>query len=264
MGRIGDKFAQLKKESKKALITFVTAADPSLDRTIELVKIMEKKGADIIEIGIPYSDPIAEGPVIQKANERALKNNVKIVDIMNAVREMRKEVSVPLVFLLYYNCILQYGIKKFFNDCEKVGIDGLIIPDLPYEERDELDDFEKNIPIDIISMVSPTSENRIEKIARDAKGFLYCVSSLGVTGSRSSFDTNFEEFFKVIGRHKNIPTAIGFGISKPDHVRELKKYTDAVIVGSAIVEKIEKGKNLDDVLNEVGDFVRVLRDALDD
>lgn len=263
MGRIEDKFRELKQIDKKALITFLTAGDPDIEATIKIVKEMEQKGADIIELGIPYSDPIAEGPVIQKANTRALINGIKIKDIMNMVVEIRKEVKVPILYLLYYNCVLQYGIERFFEDCLKSGVDGLIIPDLPFEERDELDEKISEYNIDIITLVSPTSEGRIEKIVKNAKGFLYCVSSVGVTGMRSEFNTDFEEFFKKIDKATNIPKALGFGISTTEHVKDLKKYCDGLIVGSAIVKQVEKSRSVEETVKNVGDFVQALREAID-
>ena len=263
MKRIESKFNQLKEQGRKALITFVTAGDPNLEATKRIVKEMENAGADLIELGIPYSDPIAEGPVIQLANSRALMNNIKIKDIMQAVSEMREEVIVPLLYLLYFNCILQYGPENFFSDCAKSVIDGVIIPDLPYEERDEIEDIAAGYEIDIITLVSPTSKERIEKIVSNARGFLYCVSSLGVTGMRSSFNTNFEEFFSNIDRFCKIPKAIGFGISTPEHIRSLRGYSDGLIVGSAIVRQVEKSANADEAVNNVGEFVRTLRSALD-
>ncbi|MFZ5987168.1 MAG: tryptophan synthase subunit alpha [Bacillota bacterium] len=263
MNRISGKFDELREMNKKALITFVTAGDPTLDATIRIVKEMEQKGADIIELGIPYSDPIAEGPVIQLANSRALKNDIKIKDIMNMVSEIRKEVKVPLVYLLYYNCILQYGPDRFFQDCVQSGIDGLIIPDLPFEEKQELDEIASRYPVDIITLVSPTSKDRIEKVAKEAQGFLYCVSSLGVTGVRKEFDTDFDEFFSYINKYSKIPKALGFGISTPEHIRELKGYCDGLIVGSAIVRQVEVSRSEDEAVRNVGEFVKALRDAMD-
>ncbi|MCX7711540.1 MAG: tryptophan synthase subunit alpha, partial [Clostridia bacterium] len=179
-------------------------------------------------------------------------------------KEMRGVVSVPLVYLLYYNCILQYGTEKFFTDCAESGIDGLIIPDLPYEERDEIEEVASRYPVDLITLVAPTSKDRIEQVVKNARGFLYCVSSLGVTGVRSNFDTNFEEFFSDINKYAPIPTAIGFGISTPDHVRQLKHYSDGLIVGSAIVRQVERSANKDEAVLNVGSFVRSLREAMDE
>ena len=263
MNRIDLKFKELNEIGKKALITFVTAGDPDLASTVELVKEMEKQGADIIELGIPYSDPIAEGPVIQEANKRAMKNGIRIRDIMHTVEEIRKVVKVPLIYLLYFNCILQYGPDAFFRDCRSSGIDGLIIPDLPYEESDEIDKYAQKHNIHIITLISPTSRDRVERIAKNSKGFLYCVSSLGVTGMRSGFDTDFDEFFSYINRASSIPKAIGFGISTPEHIRQLKGYCDGLIVGSAIVRRVGDSGSSEEAVKNVGDFMKSLRDALD-
>lgn len=263
MSRIQAKFKELKDKNQKALITFLTAGDPTLDVTIRIVKEMESRGADVIELGIPYSDPIAEGPVIQQANARALKNNINIKDIMEMVREIRKEVTVPLLYLLYFNCILQYGPEKFFAECSKSGLDGVIIPDLPYEEQGEIEDVAYKYSIDIISLVSPTSKERIETIAKNAKGFLYCVSSLGVTGVRKDFDTDFEEFFSYVNKVTDIPKALGFGISTTEHIYQLRKYCDGLIVGSAIVKKIGESASGEEAVKNVGEYVASLRKALD-
>lgn len=263
MSRIESKFRELKELNRKALITFITAGDPTLQTTKKLVREMEQKGADLIELGIPYSDPIAEGPVIQHANARALKNDLKIKHIMDAVKELRQDVKVPLLYLLYFNCILQYGPERFFEDCKYSGIDGVIIPDLPYEEQGEIKEIAEKQGIDIITLVSPTSKSRIEKITKGAKGFLYCVSSLGVTGVRSGFNTDFEEFFSNIGKYCSIPTAIGFGISTPEHVKTLRGFSDGLIVGSAIVKQVESSISEEDAVQKVGAFVTTLREALD-
>jgi tryptophan synthase alpha chain len=263
MNRIQQKFEELKDKDKKALITFVTAGDPTLEATIKIVKEMENRGADLIELGIPYSDPIAEGPTIQAANSRALMNDISIKDIMNTVTEIRKEVKVPLLYLLYFNCILQYGPEKFFSDCAQSGIDGVIIPDLPFEEQDEIEDIAIKYSVDIISLVTPTSKDRIEKIAKSARGFLYCVSSLGVTGVRDGFNTDFEEFFSYINSVTTIPKALGFGISTQAHVIQLKNYCDGLIVGSAIVKQVEMSIDTDDAVKRVGEYVGMLREALD-
>lgn len=263
MGRIEDKFEQLKAEGKKALITFVTAGDPDIKSTAALVTEMERKGADIIELGIPYSDPVAEGPVIQAANSRALAHGLKIKNIMSAVKDMRREVTVPILYLLYFNCILQYDPERFFADCAEAGVDGVIIPDLPYEEKDEIQDTADKNGVVIISLVSPVSGDRVVEIARNAKGFLYCVSSLGVTGVRQDFSTDFEGFFAGINKATNIPKALGFGISTAKHVKKLKHYCDGLIVGSAVVKRVAEGTDASDAIRSVGAFVQELREAMD-
>lgn len=264
MSRIESKFRELRERGKKALITFVTAGDPGLETTIKLMEEMVNSGADIIELGIPYSDPIAEGPVIQAANARAMKNHIKLADVMNTVLTARSRVSVPILFLLYYNCILQYGPERFFRDCKGCGVDGVIIPDLPYEEKGEIASDADAFGIDIITLVSPATRSRTEKIARGARGFLYCVSSLGVTGMRDSFDTNFEEFFSYINRATDIPKAIGFGISTPEHVKRLRGYADGLIVGSAIVRLVGSSGGPEEAVASVGEYVGSLRRALDE
>lgn len=263
MNRIKNTFDELRAKNKKALITFVTAGDPTIDATKRLVREMEFKGSDIIELGVPYSDPIAEGPVIQAANSRALKNKIRISDIMKMVAEIREEIKAPLIYLLYYNCILKYGPEKFFIDCQKSGVDGLIIPDLPFEEQGEIIDMAELYHVDIISLVAPTSKDRIEKIAKSAKGFLYCVSSLGVTGVRNEFKTDFEDFFSYIDRFTSIPKAIGFGISTEEHIKRLKGYCDGLIIGSAVVKQIEKSMDEEEAIKNIGSFVQRMRKALD-
>lgn len=264
MNRIDSKFKELKNKKQKALITFVTAGDPDLETTLQIVKEMEKKGVDIIELGVPYSDPIAEGPVIQRANKRAMENSITIKDVMDLAYKIRQSVKLPVLFLLYFNCIIQYGIERFFKDCVKSGVDGVIIPDLPYEERDEIEDICDKLCVYPISLVSPTSKERINKIAKSAKGFIYCVSSLGVTGIRKKFDTDFDSFFSNIDEITSLPKALGFGISTPQHVRLLKRYCDGLIVGSAIVKQIERSAYPHEAVRNVGDFVKQLRNALDD
>jgi tryptophan synthase alpha chain len=225
---------------------------------------MERQGADIIELGIPYSDPIAEGPVIQAANARALKHSIKIIDIMHSVKEMRKTVRVPLLYLLYCNCILQYGIDRFFSDCAAAGLDGVIIPDLPYEERDEFEGTADKYGIIMITLVAPTSGERVQKLAKNAKGFVYCVSSLGVTGVRNSFDTDFDGFFTLINKATSIPKALGFGISTAEHVKRLKGYCDGLIVGSAMVKRVAAAKESDAAIEAVGEYTAELRKAMDE
>lgn len=264
MSKIEDTFKVLRQQGRKALITFVTAGDPTLAVTGELVREMERRGADIIELGIPYSDPIAEGPVIQKADARALKNHITIRDVMETVGKFSGDVKTPLVYLLYYNCILQYGPEKFFQDCVRCGISGLIIPDLPFEERDELDDLAAAYPVELITMVSPTSHERMQRVAAGARGFLYCVSSLGVTGVRENFNTDFQSFFNEINRATSIPKALGFGISTPEHVQKLKGYCDGLIVGSAIVRQVEESRSAEEIVQRVGDYVAKLRQAMDE
>ena len=241
MNRIDEHLGALKSQGKKALITFLTAGDPSLEFTKKAIKIMQEEGVDLIEIGVPFSDPAADGPTIQAADMRALEQGTDIFKVFDMVAEIRSEITVPMVFLLYYNVIVQYGADAFFKKCAEVGIDGLIIPDLPFEESGEVAEYTEKYGVYQINLVSPTSRDRIEKIAKNSKGFLYCVSSLGVTGEKSSFNTDFDEFFSIINKHSAVPACVGFGISNGEQVRKLSAYCDGAIVGSAIVKAIASG-----------------------
>lgn len=258
MNRIENKFRELGGE--KALITFVTAGDPDLETTKKLVLNMEKNGADLIEIGVPFSDPIAEGPTIQKASLRALKGGVTLVKIFDLVRELRRESDVPLLLMMYVNTIFRFGTERFFSLCRETGIDGVIVPDLPYEEKDELSSFAKKYGVKQISLVAPTSHDRIAEIAANAEGFLYCVSSTGVTGVRTEFKTDFDEFFGEIKKSAKIPCCVGFGISSPEQAKKMSSYCDGVIVGSGVVRIVEQYGA--DSVGRVGEFVASLKNAM--
>lgn len=260
--RIDNMFAELKRQNKKALITFITAGDPGLETTETLVLEMERQGADLVELGIPFTDPMAEGSVIQAANVRALKHDVSLPRIMELVTRLRMKTQVPIVYLMYYNSVLHYGVEKFFKDCSAAGVDGVIIPDLPFEESDEVAEYTESNGVHYITMVAPTSQKRLRHIASNAKGFLYCVSSLGVTGTRSNITTNLEEFFGQIKQHSKIPNCIGFGISTPEQAAQVKAYCDGVIVGSAIVKLIESGADKQAKIDAVSNFTAGLRAAL--
>lgn len=260
MNRIDIKFADLKAQGKKALITFITAGDPDFDTTEKLVYELINSGVDIIELGVPFSDPVAEGPIIQAASARSLLNNTNLNDIFTLVDRLRQNVDLPILLMMYINSIYSFGKDNFFYLCSKVGIDGVIVPDLPFEERFEISVEADKYGIYSISLVAPTSSDRIKSITEESKGFLYCVSSLGVTGTRSNFTTDFDEFFSTINMYSEIPTAIGFGISSPDQVAALKKYADGVIIGSAIVKII--GHYGSDCVEPVGCFVKELKAAL--
>lgn len=262
--RIGDMFKRRRAEGKKALITFITAGDPDIETTKLLVGAMEKAGADLVELGVPFSDPVAEGPVIQAADLRALKNGIRTDGIFKAVSEIREKTQMPIVFMMYINCIFTYGKEKFFRNCAESGIDGVIVPDLPYEEKDEIADDAKKYGIRVISLVAPTSRGRIKTIAAEAEGFLYCVSSEGVTGTRKSFSTDFETYFNAVNKYTKVPTAIGFGISGPEQARELQKYADGIIVGSAVVKRIGAAENPESAAKSVSEFVGSLRRAMDE
>ncbi len=246
MNRIAKAF-----DSKKAFIGFLTAGDPVINKTVDYILDLEKAGASLIEIGIPFSDPIAEGPTIQDANVRALKNKVTTDDVFEMVKEVRKHTDIPLCFMTYLNVVFHYGYDRFFKKCQEVGIDGIILPDLPYEESQEVKDVCYNYDVTLISMIAPTSKDRVQMIAKDAKGFIYLVSSMGVTGTResSSFASNLEEIIASIKTVTDTPVAIGFGINNPKQVENFKQFADGVIVGSGIVNIIkEHGDHADDTL----------------
>lgn len=262
MNRMDQTFEALHKQGKKALIAFITAGDAGLETTERLVLQMEQSGADIIELGIPFSDPIAEGPVIQKASVRALQNGVKLTDIFAMVKRLRQKTQVPLVMMMYLNSIFGFGTEKFFTLCADTGIDGVIVPDMPYEERDEIQEAADRYGVYSISLVAPTSRERVAMIAKESKGFLYCVSSTGETGMTKEDTANFDGFFGMIKQYANIPCVVGVGISEPEQVSMMKEYCDGVIADSAIVELVEQyGK---DSSRAVGSFVASLRQALDE
>lgn len=220
----------------KAFIPFITCGDPDLATTGEIVKALSANGADIIELGIPFSDPTAEGPVIQEANLRALSGGVTTDKIFDFVRKLRQEVETPLVFMTYANVVFSYGAEQFIATCAQVGIDGLILPDIPFEERLEFMPLCQQYGLDLIAMIAPTSADRIAMIAREATGFLYVVSSLGVTGVRSAITTDIQAMVEIIRENTNVPCAVGFGISTPEQAQNMAQYADGVIVGSAIVK----------------------------
>jgi len=218
---------------------------------------------DLIELGIPYSDPLADGPIIQAASEKALEKGTNIDMIFEMARRLREKTQLPLVIMTYYNAVFRYGSERFLEGCKSSGIDGLIVPDLPYEEKGAISGIAKSSGIDLIPLVAPTSEDRISKLVSEASGFVYCVSSKGVTGKRSSFAEGLEDFMKSVRRHTDLPLAIGFGISDGDAARSVKDMCDGVIVGSAIIERIGQGASKGDISGEVRPFIESLRSALD-
>lgn len=237
--------------SDTAFVAFLTAGDPSLAKTEEYIIAMAEAGADLIEIGIPFSDPVAEGETIQRANRRALSQGITTDDIFAMVKNVRKKVSIPLVFLTYINPIFTYGSKRFCQKCQETGIDGLIIPDLPFEEKAEILPFTQTYGIDIISLIAPTSAQRIAMIAQEAQGFVYLVSSLGVTGVRQEITSDLPTIIQTIKQITNIPIAVGFGIATPQQAEKISVYADGIIVGSAIVKIIEQhGENAAQPLKE--------------
>lgn len=255
MSRISKAF-----ENKKAFIAFVTGGDPNLEITEELIPKMAEAGADLIEIGIPFSDPIAEGVVIQAADERALSAGTTTDKLFDMVKRVREKVDIPLVFMTYMNPVYTYGKEKFANKCVECGIDGVIIPDVPFEEKDEISEICENAGIELISMIAPTSKERINMIASEAKGFLYCVSSLGVTGVRSKITTNIGEMVEQVKKVSNVPCAIGFGIATPEQAYEMASVSDGAIVGSAIVKIIAQHGT--DCVQPVCDYVKSMKEAV--
>jgi tryptophan synthase alpha chain len=244
----------------KAFVAFITCGDPDLETTGKVVRQAAANGADLIELGIPFSDPTAEGPVIQGANIRALSGGVTTDKIFEFVKELRKDVDIPMVFMTYANVVFSYGTEKFVKICSEIGIDGLILPDVPYEEKADFQPTCQKYGLSLISMIAPTSHDRIAMIAKEAEGFLYIVSSLGVTGERQAITTDIGAIVDVVRQNTDIPCAIGFGISTPDQASTMAQKADGVIVGSAIVRRLaEYGK---DAAEPVGAYVKSMKDAI--
>lgn len=255
MTKIKNAFAQ-----GKAFIPFITCGYPNLETTAACVRAAVQNGADLIELGIPFSDPTAEGPVIQAANLTALQNGVTTDKIFDFVEKLRQDIKIPLVFMTYANVVFGYGAEKFLSTCAKISIDGIILPDVPYEEKNEFAPLCRKYNVDLISMIAPTSENRIAKIAKDAEGFLYIVSSLGVTGTRTEITTDLAPMIKIVRENTNVPCAIGFGISTPAQAETMSKLADGVIVGSAIIKIISNyGENS---APYVGEFVKSMKEGM--
>lgn len=255
MSRVSDVF-----QNGKAFIPFVTAGDPDLATTEQLIPAMAEAGADLIEIGIPFSDPIAEGIVIQEADMRALASGTTTDKIFDMVKRVREKINTPLAFMTYINPIFVYGAERFLAKCKECGIDALIVPDMPFEEKHELLSYCHNYGIDLISLIAPTSKERITAIAREAEGFVYCVSSMGVTGVRTEITTDIGEMVSLVKKAKDIPCAIGFGISTPAQAKKMASSADGVIVGSAIVRMIAQyGK---DCVGPVCNYVKEMKTAI--
>ena len=247
-------------EQGKAFIPFITCGDPDLSTTEQIVREAVRNGADLIELGIPFSDPTAGGPVIQGANIRALAGGVTTDRVFDLVRSLRKDISTPMVFMTYANVVFSYGAEEFLSTCQEIGMDGIILPDLPFEEKDEFQPLCKKYGVDLISLIAPTSHERIAMIAKEAEGFLYIVSSLGVTGTRSEITTDLASIVQVVRQYTDIPCAIGFGISTPEQARSMAQLSDGAIVGSAIIKLIEQ--HGPDAPEAVGAYVRRMKQAI--
>ena len=247
-------------ENKKAFIPFITCGDPDIETTEKIIMAAEENGADLIELGIPFSDPTAEGAVIQAANIRALKGGITTDKVFDMVKRLRERVKVPLVIMTYANVVFSYGAERFMSTCAQVGIDGIILPDLPFEEKDEFAPVSKKYGVALISLIAPTSHQRIAMIAKEAEGFIYIVSSLGVTGVRSEIKTDIASIVKVVRENTDTPCAVGFGISTPEQAAKMAGLSDGAIVGSAIIKIMaEHGK---DAAKYVGEYVRKMKEGI--
>ena len=255
MSRIEEAF-----QNHKAFIAFITVGDPDLETTEKVVHAAVENGADLIELGIPFSDPTAEGPVIMEADEVALKAGTTTDKVFELTKKLRKTITVPMVYMTYANVVFSYGCEKFAQKAADAGIDGLILPDVPYEEKEEFTAVFERYGLDLISMIAPTSEDRIAMITKEAKGFIYMVSSLGVTGTRSEITTDISAMTDLVKKNTEVPCAVGFGISTPEQAEKMAELSDGAIVGSAIIKIIAKyGK---EAAGPVGEYVKEMADAV--
>jgi tryptophan synthase alpha chain len=263
MGRIGDKFESLRRKKEKTLIVYLTAGDPSLPATKELILSLEKAGVDILEIGVPFSDPTADGPVIQAASQRALKAGTTLEVVLELVNEVRKVSEIPIVLFGYFNPIFAYGAQKFSQAARRAGVDGVLVVDLPYEEAKELRVYTDAVGMDFISLIAPTTDGkRLHKIAAQASGFLYYISITGLTGTATPKIENIKTAVKKIRKITKLPIAVGFGISKPQQAREIARFADGIVIGSAVVRLIEENKNNPDLARIVSNYAREIKNAL--
>jgi len=262
MSKIEEKFRELRERNQKALITFITAGDPSLSVTEKLVYEMEKAGADIIELGVPFSDPLADGPTIQASHLRALEGEVSAKDVFRLITKIRKKSKIPIALLVSYNLLISYGVDRFLESASRSKVDGLIVPDLPPEEAIYLKGIAKAEGIDTVFLVAPTStEKRIKDVSEASTGFIYLVSLTGITGARKEISTEVKDLAEKLRAKTDKPIAVGFGISKPEHVKEICKIADGAIVGSAIIKVIENNLKKKTLVKTVGDFVKKLKSA---
>jgi tryptophan synthase alpha chain len=259
LSRIAAVFDKMKEEGKKGFIPFITAGDPDLPTTLELIIELARAGATLIELGIPFSDPMADGPVIQRASERALLQRVGVGEVLQVVSEARKETDVPIILFSYFNPLLQFGIEKLANEMKRAGVDGVLVTDLIPEEAEEFAATMRKDDLDLIFLVAPTStDERLRLIAERASGFIYAVSRAGVTGAREQMSAEAERLVRRVRQFTDLPVAVGFGISKPEHIVDVGRYADAAVVGSAIVSEIEKAESPEDAVASVGHYARGL------
>ena len=259
MSRIAETFARLKRDNRRGFIPFITAGDPDLQTTRELIIELARVGATVIELGIPFSDPMADGPVIQRASERALRQDFGIDDVLQVVSEARKETDVPIILFSYFNPLMQFGIEKLARQAQGAGVDGVLVTDLVPEEAVEFASILRARDLDMIFLVAPTStDERLKMIAEQSGGFIYAVSRAGITGAREQMSAEAEKLVGRVRRYSDLPVAVGFGISKPEHVRDVWRYADAAVVGSALVKVVEESSSGSVAVSNVGQFVRQL------
>ena len=261
MGRIEDAFTKLKQKGKKGFIPFITAGDPDLARTEQLLITLANSGATLIELGVPFSDPMADGPVIQRASERALKNKFGLQQILDVTSRVRKQIDTPIILFSYYNPLLQFGLKRIAEAAKEAGLDGVLVTDLTPEESGEFEAELRAQGLDMIFLVAPTStDERLHLVAQHASGFIYAVSRAGVTGARATISAEAEKLVTRMRRFSELPIAVGFGISNADQVKDVQRYADAVVVGSAIVAEMERFSDSPDIVQRIDEFLTRLRE----
>jgi tryptophan synthase alpha chain len=264
LSRIADRFAQLKREGLRGFIPFITAGDPDLETTYELLLELADAGASLIELGVPFSDPVADGPVIQRASERALRHGFGMEEILKLAARLRRKSDVPLVLFSYYNPLLQFGLERLSVEAARAGVDGLLVTDLVPEEAEKFSSMLRAHELDMIFLVAPTStDERLRMVASRASGFIYAVSRAGVTGTRAQVSSDAEALVARVRRFSNLPVAVGFGISTAEQVRDVWRYADAAVVGSALVAEIEKMAGATDLAKRTGEFARSLLPVLE-
>jgi tryptophan synthase alpha chain len=259
LGQISEAFSNLKREGKKGFIPFITAGDPDLETTLELIVELARAGATLIELGVPFTDPMADGPVIQRASERALRHPFGLTEILQVVAEARKQTDVPIILFSYFNPLLQFGVEKLAREAKRAGVDGILVTDLVPEEASEFLSVLRANDLDMIFLVAPTStDERLQMVAARASGFIYAVSRAGVTGAREEMSAEAEKLVRRVRQFSDLPVAVGFGISRPEQVADVWRYADAAVVGSAIVAEIERAESAADAVSRVGQFARQL------